>query len=293
MQFPIFLARTTSPTTTIGSEIRMIAYSSGNFGKALVFGGADLTILYLLTDVLGLSGAQAAGMLLFAALGDLVFDLLAARLVLRCRAAGRGYRWTIAMAALPCGAAFALIYAMPGLGVHRIWVVAGTILIFRSAYAVADVPHNALMTQVSRDSRARGRVSGYRLFFSTASALVIATVLTPMVQQAGRTRHFTALAGTGIAVGLAFALTMALCVWASGGRDGPTATKDLKGDGIRVPLRDSMVLGMAALALVTGFAMPCFGRMLIYVGSYVVARPGAVSLLLTAMTAGQFCGVLA
>ena len=271
----------------------MIAYSSGNLGKALVFGGADLTILYLLTDVLGLGGAQAAGMLLFAALGDLVFDLLAARLVLRCRAAGRGYRWTIAMAALPCGAAFALIYAMPGLGAHRIWMVAGTILIFRSAYAVVDVPHNALMAQVSRDSRARGRVSGYRLFFSTASALVIATVLTPMVQQAGRTRHFTALAGTGIAVGLAFALTMALCVWASGGRDGPTATKDLKGDGIRVPLRDPMVLGMAALALVTGFAMPCFGRMLIYLGSYVVARPGAVSLLLTAMTAGQFCGVLA
>ena len=116
----------------------MIAYSSGNFGKALVFGGADLTILYRLTDVLGLGGARAAGMLLFAALGDLVFDLLAARLVLRCRAAGRGYRWTIAMAALPCGAAFALIYAMPGLGVHRIWVVAGTILIFRKAHAVVQ-----------------------------------------------------------------------------------------------------------------------------------------------------------
>ena len=66
----------------------MLAYSSGNFGKALVFGGADLTILFLLTDVLGLNGARAAGLMLFAVLGDLVFDLLAARLVLHWRAAG-------------------------------------------------------------------------------------------------------------------------------------------------------------------------------------------------------------
>lgn len=268
----------------------MIGYSSGNFGKALVFGGADLTILYLLTDVLGLSSARAAWMMLVAVLGDLVFDVFAAKLVLRCRVAGRGYRWTVAMAALPCGAAFALIYAMPALGVHRIGVLAGAILVFRSAYAVVDVPHNALMAQVSRDSRARGRVSGYRLFFSTASALVIAAVLTPMAQRAGRTHHFGALAVAGIAIGLAFALTMMLCVATSGGRAAPGG---LRGDSIRVPLRDPMVLGMAALALLTGFAMPCFGRMLIYLGSYVVARPGVVTLLLTAMTVGQFGGVLA
>lgn len=269
----------------------MIAYSSGNFGKALVFGGADLTILYLLTDVLGLSGTRAAGMLLFAALGDLVFDLLAARLVLACRAAGRGYRWTVAVAALPCAAAFALIYAMPVLGVKRIVVLAAAILVFRSAYAVVDVPHNALMAQVSRDSRARGRVSGYRLFFSTASALVVAAVLTPVVQQAGRTQQFGALAGTGIVIGLAFAMTMLLCVWASGGTG--RAANALRGDSIRVPLGDPMVLGMGALALLTGFAMPCFGRMLLYLGSYVVARPGSVPLLLTALTLGQFGGVLA
>ena len=271
----------------------MLAYSSGNFGKALVFGGADLTILFLLTDVLGLSGAQAAGLMLFAVLGDLVFDLLAARLVLHWRAAGRGYRWTIALAALPCGAAFGLIYAMPALGLHRAWMLAAAILVFRGAYAVVDVPHNALMAQVSRDSRARGRVSGYRLFFSTASALAIAVILTPLVQQAGRARHFDALAFTGIGAGLVFALTMLLCVWASGTRgEGDTASA-LRGDRIAVPLRDPMVLAMGALALLTGFAMPCFGRMLMYLGTYVVDRPGAVTLLLAAMTAGQFAGVLA
>lgn len=269
----------------------MLAYASGNFGKALVFSGADLTILFLLTDVLGIEGTRAAGLMLFAVLGDLVFDLLAARLVLRWRAAGRGYRWTVAFAALPCGAAFALIYAMPALELHRAWMVAVAILVFRGAYAVVDVPHNALMAQVSRDSRARGRVSGYRLLFSTASALAIAGVLTPLMQQAGHARHFGALALTGIGAGSAFALTMLLCVWACGGQRAPTS--ELRGDRIAVPLRDSTVLGMGALALLTGFAMPCFGRMLMYLGTYVIQRPGAVTLLLGAMTVGQFGGVLA
>lgn len=270
----------------------MLAYASGNFGKALVFSGADLTILFLLTDVLGLPGAQAAGLMLFAILGDLVFDLLAARLVLHWRAAGRGYRWTVAFAALPCGAAFALIYAMPALGLHRAWMLAAATLVFRGAYALVDVPHNALMAQVTSDSRARGRVSGYRLLFSTASALAIAAILTPLVQQAGHARHFGALALTGIGAGCAFAATMLLCAWATGARGVRSEDRGLLGDGIAVPLRDPMVLGLGALALITGFAMPAFGRMLIYLGSYVFDRPGAVTLLLTAMTAGQLAGVL-
>lgn len=271
----------------------MFAYASGNFGKALVFSGADLTILFLLTDVLGLSGSMAAGLLLFAALGDLVFDLIAARIVLFCRATGRGYRWTIAMAVVPCAAAFAMIYAMPALGARHAGWLAAAILIFRSAYAIVDVPHNALMAQVSRDSRARGRVSGYRLFFSTASGLVIAMVLTPVVQLAGRTGDMGALAMTGAGVGLAFAVAMLLCVWASGASSRLMVAGGLRGDRIRVPLRDPMVLGMAALALITGFAMPCFGRLLLYLGTYVIERPGTVTTMLTVLTAGQFVGVLA
>ncbi|MGB3930293.1 MAG: hypothetical protein WBL20_15180, partial [Sphingobium sp.] len=59
------------------SEGRSISYASGNFGKALVFSSADLTILYLLTDVLDVPGAQAANLMLIAILGDLLFDMLA------------------------------------------------------------------------------------------------------------------------------------------------------------------------------------------------------------------------
>ena len=270
----------------------MLAYASGNFGKALVFGGADLTILFLLTDVLGLGGMTAGWLMLAALCGDLVFDLLAARLVIRLRYAGKGYRWMVAVGAIPCALAFALLYAMPALGARQLWMLAAALLVFRGAYAVIDVPHNALMAQVTSDSRARGRVSGYRLLFSTTSALIVATTLTPLVQRAGSDQAFEQLALTGAVAGGLFALTMILCAWTSSSGIPGAALRTSGKDGIGVPLRDPMVIAMGLLALLTGFAAPAFGRMIIYIGSYVVHRPDLVATLLLALTVGQFAGVI-
>lgn len=275
-----------------GSEGRLLAYSSGNLGKALIFSGADLTILFLLTDLLGLSATTAGSLMLIALFGDLVFDLLAARLVIRLRRSGRGYRWMIAAAAVPCGAAFALLYALPALGVRNLWVFACALLLFRGAYAMIDVPHNALMARVTSDSRSRGRVSGYRLFFSTVSGLAIATILTPLVQTAGRDGAFDQLAVTGMIASAIFALTMMLSALTSdSGAERPASTT-MGGDGIAIPLRDPMIMGMALLAFITGFAAPTFGRMLLYIGTYVVHRPDLVRTLLLGMTFGQFTGVI-
>lgn len=276
-----------------GREGRLLAYSSGNFGKALIFSGADVTILFLLTDLLGLSATAAGSMMLVALCGDLFFDLLAARLVIHLARSGKGYRWMVAAAAIPCGMAFAILYALPALGLRRLWVIAGALLVFRGAYAMIDVPHNALMARVTTDSRARGRVSGYRLFFSTASALAIATILTPLVQDAGRNQAFDQLAITGGIAGGLFVLTMLVCVLTSGRGTVSPASAASERDGIAIPLRDPMILAMALLAFITGFAAPTFGRMLLYVGTYVVHRPGLVPTLLLALTIGQFAGVLA
>ncbi|HUD30021.1 MAG TPA: MFS transporter, partial [Novosphingobium sp.] len=225
--------------------------------------------------------------------GDLVFDLLAARLVIRLRGSGRGYRWLVVAGAIPCAMAFAALYAMPAWGARSGWMLAFALLVFRGAYAVIDVPHNALMAQMTTDSRARGRVSGYRLLFSTASSLAVATVLAPLVQDAARDRAFGALAITGLVAAVLFTLTMVLCALTSrGGTDRPPTAGDAQ-DGIAVPLGNSLVLGMGLLAIVTGFAIPMFGRMILYVSTYVVDRPDLVGTLLLALTAGQFVGVLA
>lgn len=278
----------------LGQETRLVAYSSGNFGKNLVFSGADLTFLYLLTDLFGFSGTTSGMLMLVALAGDLVFDLLAAMLVIRLRRTGRGYRWLIVAGALPGGLAFALLFAMPAMGIERAWILAFALLAFRGAYALIDVPHNALMTRISADSRARGRVSGYRFFFSSASALTVASILTPAVQSAVHARDLPSLALTGAVAGCLFAATMIACGLASDRRSsepGAEGQVAADSDGIDVPLRDSLVLAMGAVAVITGFAMPAFERMLLYLGTYVMERPALVTTLLLAKTLGQFLGV--
>ncbi len=276
----------------LGPETRLIAYSSGNFGKNLVFSGADLTFLYLLTDLFGFSGTKLGMLMLVALAGDLVFDLLAAILVIRLRRSGRGYRWMIVAGSLPGGLAFSLLFAMPAMGIERAWILAFALLVFRGAYALIDVPHNALMTRISADSRARGRVSGYRFFFSSASALTVASILTPAVQAAVHAHDLPSLALTGAVAGCLFTLTMIACGLASDRRSSvPDAVMAHDGDGIDVPLRDPLVLAMAAIGVITGFAMPAFERMLLYLGTYVIERPELVTTLLLAKTLGQFLGV--
>lgn len=273
-------------------EAGLLGYSCGNLGKGLVFAGADLTALFLLTDLLGLGASLAGTLMLTAVAGDLIFDLLAAKLVIRLRGTGRGYRWLLLAGAAPCGLAFALLYAMPLLGLREGWLLAGALLVFRGAYAVIDVPHNALMAQLSTDSRTRGRISGYRLLFSTVSSVAIATVLAPMVQRAGETQAFGTLAVAGIVVGLLFAATMVASVTTTRVAAMMPQRRRRDGDGIDIPLGDPLVLGMMLIAVVTGLALPMFGRMLLYLCTYVLDRPASVGPLLLATSIGQFAGVL-
>ncbi len=275
-------------------EARLIGYSSGNFGKNLVFAGADLTFLFILTDLLGLSAARAGTLMLFALGGDLVFDLVAAKLVIALRQRGQGYRALLVAGAVPGGAAFAMVYALPWLGRLDTAVLALSLLVFRGSYALIDVPHNALMARVTRDSQARGRVSGYRRFFSTAAALSIAMVLTPRVQQAAHDGAYGRLAMTGIGAGALFAATMIVCALLCEGRGiqgNRAATSHAKSDGIAVPLRDPLLLAMGLIAILTGLTAPAFERMVLYLGTYVLEAPQRVPSLLLALSTGQFAGV--
>ncbi|MCJ1962165.1 MFS transporter [Novosphingobium mangrovi (ex Hu et al. 2023)] len=289
------------PSQATTREARLLAYAAGNFGKNITFSGAEITFLFLLTELLGLRAATAGGLMLLVLAGDLVFDLLAARIVIAMQARGRSYRWLIVAGAAPCGLAFAGVYALPFFssqifaGALPVAAMALVLVLFRGAYAVIDVPHNALMTRVSADSRVRARVSGYRRLFSSCSSLTIALVLTPIVQEAGTTGNHTRLALAGGLVGLVFTATMIASARYAPGTADSSATPSAPRcrDGLRVPLRAPLVLAMLALAALTGFAPPAFERMLLYMGEHVLAAPGLVTGILTAITIGQFAGVAA
>jgi GPH family glycoside/pentoside/hexuronide:cation symporter len=274
------------------SEFPLVTYSAGNFGKNLLLAGIDVTLLFVLTDLIGITPASASALMLVVLLGDLVFDIGAGWFSTWARQFGVGYRKIIALGAVPCCLAFALLYSLPALGVREFSLLAIMLLSFRAAYAIIDVPHNSLLTRVAPDSHSRGRTSGYRLFFSSLASLTIALVLTPAVVGAARQGLTVNLAVLGIVGASLSCLALWIAAWSQ--------KRDLANEAVRTsvsryalfPKLDRLFMSVAVVAFVTGFAMPMFGRMIIYLATYVYDQPSFASRLLLAVTIGQLPGVV-
>ncbi len=274
-------------------ELRLIGYASGNFGKNLVWQTADLTFLFILTDLIGLPVTSAALLMTIAFAGDLIFDMLAGVIAARVRAYRAGTRWLITFSAIPCGLAFMLLYALPWWGEHRLWTIASILLVFRAAFAVVDLPHYAMMASVANDSRARGRTAGYRSFFSNISSLIIATLVVPHVESSVKQGDAALLAVFGACAGLLYCVVMAAAAIAGNplpaSRNSSQKTHLFR---LSIPKSAPLFLAILPMAVVMGFAVPMFSRTAIYYATYVLGRPAFASQILAAITIGQFGGVV-
>jgi GPH family glycoside/pentoside/hexuronide:cation symporter len=271
-------------------ELRLVRYAGGNFGKNIVWSTADLTLLFILTDLVGLPTTSAALLMTIAFAGDLLFDVLAGVISAQVKAYNAGTRRLITFAALPCGIAFALLYALPWWGEHRLWTIASVVLVFRAAFAVVDLPHYAMITDLTSDSRARGRAAGYRSFFSNISSLIIATVVVPLVEKSTRLGETAPLAVFGACAGLVYCVVMATAATA-GPRAGRSSRKAASVR-LSIPKLTPLFLAMLPIAAVMGFAVPMFSRTAIYYSTYVLERPAFAGQILAAITIGQFGGVI-
>ncbi|MFC5343416.1 MFS transporter (plasmid) [Brevundimonas staleyi] len=276
---------------TLKEEARLAAYSGGNFAKNLLWATADVTLLYVLTDLIGLSPSWAGLIFLAGIFSDALFDLLIAAAADRTRTRFGQYGPYILIGAPVCAAAFVLVYGLPSWGVSDPALILICVLVFRIAYAAVDLPHTAMVGKVAADSRARGRVSGYRFFFSSAASLALALAL-PRVLTPGAQRNDDILA---LALGAAAISTATLWVaWLSvRRRDQPAPPSD--GQSVwaqgRAALAAPSLPPLAAIAFITGLSFPLFSKGLVYFTTYVLDAPQAASSTLLALIVGQFFGV--
>ncbi|MCU6499177.1 MFS transporter [Rugamonas sp. A1-17] len=270
---------------------RLVAYSTGNFGKNLLLGSFDVSLLFLLTDVLGVAPSRVSVLMLAVLVADLALDLGAGLLATWAQNHGIGYRLLISLGALPCAVAFALIYSMPLLGVRDLPVLAGVIILFRATYAVIDVPHNSLLARVASDSRARGRVSGYRTVFSSMAGVIIATIFAPMVVAADHQEPARLLSQLGVVGGLLFCGVMLFAAWSSQEVcDGWQRQRRDWSRMVFLPKLDRLFGAIALVALITGFATPVFLKMMLYLATYVLHQPDLTSTVLLVLTLCQLAG---
>lgn len=277
-------------TGASATELRAIGYSAGNLGKNLLWSAADLTLLFILTDILGLPPGFAGTVMMLALVGDMVIDLGAGRLAAAAERFGIGYHHMLWLFAPACAASFALLYALAGEGGGDPAAIVLALVAFRVFYGLLDIPHNAMMPHVVTDSRARGRVSGYRYIFSSLATLLVTLWLAPQVSAASLLGQSADLETFGIvAAGLS---VLTLWIAASCFR-APDRKTEIMAARVRIlPRFSADYTKLLVLGLLAGGASAMFARSMIYYGTHYLADAGAAARILTALVVGQLAGTI-
>lgn len=141
-----------------------------------------LYLLYYYTEALHLSIVVATIGYALASVWDGIASLVVGILADRF---GRPERFRIALilGAIPLGLSFILAYAPPPVpnGWHVGWILAGHV-IFRTIYALVNIPYLAMSSRISVDSDDRAFVSGARMLFGTIAAVIVALGTMPLGQ---------------------------------------------------------------------------------------------------------------
>jgi GPH family glycoside/pentoside/hexuronide:cation symporter len=280
-------------STVVRNDRYVIGYASGNFGKAILLGSVDVTLLYLLTDIIGIAPGRVSQLMMLVFAGDLVFDFIAGLIAAKAERHGISYSRLIAVCALPCALAFGAIYSLPLFRLNEIAVVATLILCLRCAFAIIDVPHNSLLARVTADSHARGRASGYRTIFSSAAAVTVACVIAPLMHSTSGNEAPVRMAWLGVGGGLLFCGALLSSAWTSKPVNIPAQPRLRPTSlGALLPPRDRLFTAMAAIALITGFAMPMFTKTLLYLCTYVLKSPEFAGQILLILALSQILGAV-
>lgn len=276
-------------------DFRRLIYAAGNYGKNILWGTTEITLLFMMTDMLGISPALAGLVLLASLVVDAILDPMIGRIADGLRTPIGRYGPLILIGAPLSAASFCALYSLPLLGVTNVWIVAALVLAFRIAYSFIDLPHNALMTHVTDNSRARARLAGYRFGFSSLASLTLALSLAPLLEAETRQLSASGLASFAAGASVLSLVAMFAAWWVVRGRDAVSAA--LPADA--VPFQSALaalfaspayVIALAAGCLAT-FTLPLFSKSLLYIAVHILEEPGAASRLLTSMVIGQFVGL--
>lgn len=282
-----------STVAQLKTDRHVIGYASGNFGKAIFLGSIDVTLLFLLTDIIGMPAYDVSLLMLVVLIGDLAFDLGAGVVTAWAERRGIDYPRLIALCVVPCSLAFGALYALPLLHVKAFGLIAALLLALRATFALIDVPHNTLLARVTTDSHARGRASGYRTLFSASASVVVATVVAPAMHVAGNASTAGRIAWLGAGAGLLFCATLLVSAWSSHAACRTRHTPPAPAPARRlVPKPDRLYGALAAVALVTGFAVPMFGKTLLYLCTYVLQDGAFAGHVLLTLAVSQIAGAM-
>ncbi len=156
------------------SRAQSFGYAGGNFGKNIVANTLGYFLLIYITDVLGIDPNLAGIIVLVALVVDAVLDPLIGCLSDRKHSPRFGkYGRYIVFGAPLCSLSFVAIFYLPLVSDSPVTTLLACLLLFRASYTLIDLPHNALLSRISENSRERAHLATLRFFFSSVGSLCV------------------------------------------------------------------------------------------------------------------------
>ena len=197
-------------------RLRLLVLATGDLAFNLYWQSVMLFLLFYYTEALGLPMGVAATTFMIAAIWDGLVNF-AAGIVIDRRTSTRRCGALLTIGSVPLGVLFVLTYLPPlAGGIWGIALVTVAHLLFRTAYAMVNVPYLAMTARISADSGDRAFIAGVRMLLGSLAAVTVALTTAPIGRwltggtntayiYAGAAAFFAA-AGTAIlfAVGLTY-----------------------------------------------------------------------------------------
>ena len=266
-----------------------LVYGGAHFGKSLFWYSSELLFAYFLTEYAGLPATQmglvlVSGFLLSAGI-DVAVGLLFQRWLRNAQTAGRMQVIGAVLSSLALAGLFMIGWLAPEgrfLGAIALGIA------FRIAYAIYDIPQNALMSLATIDGETRLRVASTRIWFSGAATLIVAASVGPMVAQTGTQSgpwFLVALALTFSCVAILAAIALSAQLSRRGAEQ--------RAEPAQVPASWTPSRGfwlLLAVSLNTTVFTPVFSKLEAYFAAFTLQSPWWGGMIIIAMALGVVGG---
>lgn len=159
-----------------------LAFGAGAFGKDFVYLFISFYILYFFTDVLKIPVATAGSILLIVRLIDAGFDLPFGFIVDKTRSRWGKLRPYLLFGAIPYGIVTALLFYTPSFSSGgKVFYAFTLYLLISILYSIISIPHAAMNTVMSDNTKERAQLSTLLLIFSGIAITLISSITLPVV----------------------------------------------------------------------------------------------------------------
>ena len=270
-----------------------IAYGLGDTASNFIFQTVMLFLTFYYTDVVGIPAAAVGSMFLLVRVFDAVTDPLMGSLADRTRTRWGAYRPYLLWLALPFALCSVLAFTSPEWLTEegKLYYAFITYALLMIMYTAINIPYSALGGVLSADASERVSIQSYRFVFAMGGGLLVTSFMLPLVDYLGNGNEALGYQRAMIVMSIVGMVLFLLCFAGTKERVKPAneTPAPYKTQLAAIWQNDQCrVLCMVAIVLLTGMVMR--NTLALYYVKYVLQRPEAATLCVTAGMVGSIIG---